>query len=569
MAYRFNSRKVALAAVLATCACSIFIKPISEETRQKIEKETRTIYETGVKSYKAGNYAKALDSFSRVLKQYSRTGVYDQAGYMSGLVYFRLGEFKKTLGYTRGLLKRPVDPELWDDVVMLDGEAHLKLGEFFTAARSFLWLCVKGEDPALGKKAEAKAKDILENKLSIGDLGKLHREFGSGSVDCWILFQLGRKDLQAGAYDDANSALEAVINNFPQCEYAQDAQKLLDVARLAGPTGRIGLLLALSGQFSTYGKAVKEGIDYALKGNNKFKVEVYDTGSTAEGAVQGATELIRNHRVDAIIGPVSSREALAVAPLANASGVVLVIPTATEPEIADTGPFIFQLNSYSYFEAKWIGEFAVRQLHLKRFGVFYPEGARGEGLAQTFAKVVGENGGTIVSNHSFDPEAKTFKDEVWEFRSSQPEAIFVPASAGEIELIAPYLDYGRIRAKILGTDEFLKERVARMTEKCMVGAVFVAPAAAENGSDKKIDEFYTGFKNANGREPSDLTALGYDASTLLFSVLVNPYTRSGLKDRLRGLVNFEGVTGKLSFSGAEKVYKIYTIKDGKFEEVTK
>ncbi len=567
MVHSLAIRKLALVAILTTFACSLFIKPVSEETKQQNEKEASALYDSGVKLYRAGNYSKALESFNSIAKRYPKTSVFDQALYMSGLVYFRLGEYKKALGLTRSLLRRPVDPKLWDDIAMLDGESHLKLNEFFAAARSLVWLYLKTEDGALQRKAETKAKEILADKLSIGELEKLHREFGSESVDCWIVFQLGSRNLQTGSYGAANSYLETVIKNFPQCEYAQNAEKLLDVARLAGPTGRIGLLLALSGPFSTFGKAVKEGIDYAVRGNNRFKVEVYDTGSTPEGALAGATELIRNRRVDAIIGPVSSREALAVAPLANASGVVLVVPTATEPEIAETGPFIFQLNSYPYFEAKRIGEYAVKVLNLRRFGVFYPQGARGEGMAKTFAQVVEGNGGRIISNHSFDPEAKTFKDEVWEFRSSQPEAIFIPASASEIELIAPYIDYGRIKAKILGTDEFGNDRVARLSEKCMAGAVFVAPPSNQEGDGRKLDDFFNGFKKVYAREPSDLTALGYDAATLLLSVLVNPYTRSGLKDRLGGLVSFQGVAGKLSFLGAEKVYKIFTIQDGKIEEV--
>jgi hypothetical protein len=104
----------------------------------------------------------------------------------------------------------------------------------------------------------------------------------------------------------------------------------------AGPAGqRVALLAPLSGPRADYGQALQRGAQLALDTPNAPSLDVKDTGGTPDGAAAAAKEAIAEG-VGLILGPLSSPETAAVAPIARAANVAMLAFT-NDPAQAQPG----------------------------------------------------------------------------------------------------------------------------------------------------------------------------------------------------------------------------------------
>src|SRR5690625_4262316 len=123
-----------------------------------------------------------------------------------------------------------------------------------------------------------------------------------------------------------------------------------------GETIKIGVLASLTGALESYGKQTKQGfelgLEYATDGTlevagKKIEVIYEDTETKPEVAVQKATKLLEDDKVDFLVGSSSSGDTLAVLPLAEEYEKIMVV----EPAVADsiTGE---EFNKYIFCTAR-------------------------------------------------------------------------------------------------------------------------------------------------------------------------------------------------------------------------
>lgn len=136
----------------------------------------------------------------------------------------------------------------------------------------------------------------------------------------------------------------------------------LTPAAFAADTIKIGMVTSLSGPLATYGKQTvtgfRLGLEYATQGTmmvNGKKIEVLerDTQTNPSVAEQALKLLYRNDKVDLAIGPVSSRVAKALAPVAKQFKKILIVEPAVSSEItgADWNRYIFRTSRNSDHDA--------------------------------------------------------------------------------------------------------------------------------------------------------------------------------------------------------------------------
>ena len=112
---------------------------------------------------------------------------------------------------------------------------------------------------------------------------------------------------------------------------------------------KIGSVLRLSAGAED-GIPAKRGVELAVDEINKAggingrKLEVIfeDEKDSPTSAVNAVQKLINVDKVVAIIGPMTSGAALAAAPSANESKILLVTPTATSPKVSGAGAYIYR-----------------------------------------------------------------------------------------------------------------------------------------------------------------------------------------------------------------------------------
>lgn len=172
------------------------------------------------------------------------------------------------------------------------------------------------------------------------------------------------------------------------------------VAFLAGSCGgggergfRLGMLFDFSGGLAEFGEQLERGVVLAVEhvnaaggvGGRPVEIVSADTGADPNIALEEARRLIEAAGVDAIVGPLSSAETLAVARLAAESGIPFITPTATSPQIclADDGDFVFAATIDDAGLGATIAELAEALGH-ERVGLLSRDDAWGQGLATAF-----------------------------------------------------------------------------------------------------------------------------------------------------------------------------------------
>jgi branched-chain amino acid transport system substrate-binding protein len=112
----------------------------------------------------------------------------------------------------------------------------------------------------------------------------------------------------------------------------------------------------------------------------RFAYDVDSPNEVMERVVAWTQQTLQQPGVTAVVGPSSSRTALAVAPMVDRKGIPQIIPTSTSRLLHQSGPWIFRLVPDDSVE----GDFIVRQVlaraGLRRVLVLYTNDEYGQGL---------------------------------------------------------------------------------------------------------------------------------------------------------------------------------------------
>ena len=145
-------------------------------------------------------------------------------------------------------------------------------------------------------------------------------------------------------------------------------------------TIKIGANLELSGGVASYGQSIKEGIDLALEEINKEgidgkKLELvpFDNKSDAPEAISGATKLITQDKVVAIIGSATSGNTKAQVEIAQSNKIPLLTPSGTAEDVTfkdgKVNDFIFRTCFIDPFQGTVAANFADKDLKLKNAAI--------------------------------------------------------------------------------------------------------------------------------------------------------------------------------------------------------
>jgi len=124
---------------------------------------------------------------------------------------------------------------------------------------------------------------------------------------------------------------------------------------------------------------------------------------------------------------------------------------------------------------------------------------------------------------------------------------------------------------LLGTNLWHSDSLIEMTRKYAQGAIMSDGFFPESSSENVIDFVGTFHKTFN-KKPEFIEAVAYDTAMILFQMVSRPDIRfrSVLKNELKKLTDFQGVTGLTSFGNDGDVKKklyLLQIKGKSFVEL--
>src|SRR5437899_6501962 len=175
------------------------------------------------------------------------------------------------------------------------------------------------------------------------------------------------------------------------------------VLRAQGPPFKIGLRTVKTGPLTQGGIQMEQGIATFLKeksntlSGRKIDFISADTGGSPAGAKTKAQELIERDKVNVILGPLAAFELLAITDYVRDNATPLISLAAAEDVTQrKTNPFVIRPSATSGQCSHAMGEYAAKELKLKRMATISDDFAFGHEQISAFQRVYEDGGGKVV-----------------------------------------------------------------------------------------------------------------------------------------------------------------------------
>ena len=202
------------------------------------------------------------------------------------------------------------------------------------------------------------------------------------------------------------------------------------------PPFRIGVMESVTGPGETYGTVMVQAKQLAADEINeaggidgrKLELIVEDSKCGAQDAITAYRKLTDVDGVKIILGTSCSGAMLGAAPLAEEDGVVLFSASATNPDIADAGDYIFRTaindDQLGVDTGNVLWTDGVRRLSTITEATDYAEGVRRTTAAQ-FVK----RGGEIVAEERYASDVTDFRSQLTKLIGANPDGLHVAAQS--------------------------------------------------------------------------------------------------------------------------------------------
>jgi len=343
---------------------------------------------------------------------------------------------------------------------------------------------------------------------------------------------------------------------------------------------KIGAILPLTGDGAKYGEATKKGIDLAVeevneKGgilNKSLEIVYEDSQADASKAVSAFRKLINVQHIKFILGPLSSTEVLAVAPIANKEKIIILTPAASAPQITYAGDYIFRNVMSDLYDGRAMAAYAVREMGKRIAATFYINNDFGIGLKNSFKEQFEKMGGKIVLEMSFERGDNDYRPQITRIKNAHPEIIFLVGQAKMAEILRETKEMG-IKLSIVSFSMFEDPDILKIAGGAAEGVIYTYRVFDPNGENPVVKHFVEGYEKKYGAQPDIFAGLSYDATRILALALERgSFEVEKVKEDIYGIKDFPGVVGKTSFDKNGDVRKpigIKKVENGEFVWVTK
>lgn len=348
----------------------------------------------------------------------------------------------------------------------------------------------------------------------------------------------------------------------------------------------VGVVLPLSGRYAPFGNLVRQGIELAISESLTQSVRfIYrDSQADAQQAAQAVNELVNGDRVMAVIGPLmgdGAQQSIAIAEEAK----VPLLTLSHRQGLPQQGEYVFRNSLTTQQQVDVLADYAIDVLGLNTYAILAPDSRAGQEFSQQFAAAIEIRGGDIECRMTFAEQATDFRRQLLLMKGEDPdappvehnkvvpavtdddalidgeqveieerpdwlptvdfEALFIPAYAESVALIAPQLAYyGIENVQLIGINGWNAPSLMQQAGRYTRGAIFTDGFYAQN-KEAHVASFVEQYKARFVETPSILEAQAYDCAKIILTQLDQPEVTSSavLQQALLSLEHFAGVTG--------------------------
>lgn len=344
---------------------------------------------------------------------------------------------------------------------------------------------------------------------------------------------------------------------------------------------KLGIVAPMSGPNARYGAFSMHGAELAVKeindagGVNGHKIELYNAdsqGTPVEG-VSATRRLIDQDEVDFVIGDVSSSVTLAMQPVAEDAGVLLLNAASSNPKItygAGVGGFKWTYRNYPTDEnrAYVVAKYAAEERGFTKFAVLSVDSDYGRSAIEFTKKYLPEFKGEILSEDYYKEGEVDFRSVLAKIRDGGAQAIIMYGLADTTPIIARQMVELGLAGKVtlVGNGEFNTEKTIASAPTALEGAVEAAawlPAWDSPESKAFVEKFTTTYNEA----PNNHAYVHWDTVNLLAAAVreAGSVEREAVRDAL-SKITYKSPVGEVTFDDhnqARLPMILLQIEDGK------
>ena len=335
-------------------------------------------------------------------------------------------------------------------------------------------------------------------------------------------------------------------------------------------TIKVGINAPMTGDIPKVGEGTKYAAQMWLEdikaagglevGGKKYPVElvIEDNESKAESAVKVNTKMITQDEVMVIVGPQASSQAIPAGEVANNYKTPMISPWSTNPDTTKDRPFIFRGCFLDPFQGPVAANFIKEEFGFTKAAVLYDVASDyPKGLAEFFKEAweKANGAGSVVAFESFTTKDVDFSSQLTKIIKSGAEVLFTPQYYNEVALIVQQAHELGWNKPIMGSDSWGSAETVELCGKDCYGLFFSTHYAAA-GAKCATNAFIDRYNKKYGYVPDDVGALTWDALRIVQKAIQSygkitgnvEKDRKGIRDALANIKEFDGITGKMTFT---------------------
>jgi len=591
------------------------------------KRRSKAFFRLGLIDQNAKSYSTALRFYKMVLKDHPSNLLINDIKFNMAVCNFEIGKFGLAEKLFKAVIRKSLDKKRkWEALYFLSRLDGMRFG-FDEGIQKLKKVYEQVDDREMSKQAFKLAEKMIDGELDERVLSSLLQKYETGfPADLLLLKKLSlhREQRDIRGY---KSVVEKFLYKFPKHQKSEILKRELEVIQTENDSQiNVGVVLPLTGKLAATGQKVLQGIQLAYNLLPEVsRDEIFLNVQNSSGSI-GIEEILRNlarnPKTVGVLGPLLSDEIKQSADVADLLKLPVFSPTASSADLVETSPYIFRNALTRKIQARFLAEYSINTLKLRRFVVLYPMESFGEELKDEFLKAVESFGGEVVGISSYDRSQNDFKNQILALGGiadddldritrkqilgnkdrkdfsdptilSRPrvdmehrfndkienlkfslelgyDAMFIPGVYDKVGLIIPQLAFYNVdRITLLGANGWNSPELIKMVGKYLKSNYFVDGFYLDS-HQAEVKRFVEQFQNNYGEPPSHLSAQAYDAAGIIFkSIISGADNRLKLRDSLIKVNNYPGVTGTtnlLESGDSEKNIFALTVRKKKIVE---
>ena len=322
-------------------------------------------------------------------------------------------------------------------------------------------------------------------------------------------------------------------------------------------TYTIGFIGPLTGDNANYGIRCSNAARLAIDeinaaggiGGKQLALIAENSLGTVDGAIAAYEKLVYSDNVCAIIGPVFTSPALAVAQRCYEDGIVMVSPSATHKDVTAVGDYVYRTVPSDSLQSEVAAHYFYEVLGYRNIACLYAMNDYSQGLATGVEEIFTELGGTVSAMETCMVGDKDFRTQLGVIANTDAEAIYIPNYTVEDAQILEQAYQLGMDLPFLSSDGFSDPEIYNLAGDFTDGVIYVGPAQAE--ASTLLADFQEAYSAAyNGDMPDSFATNAYDATYILAQAI----ERAGSADRelinqeVKATDDFSGANGIINFA---------------------